>query len=187
MLYNIITQYSPCQSVFLKKALFEVKIFNSVIASAALLAIGRRAEQNDQREDLQSAEQHFERKDDFGERRISPEVCRGADEIEARTDVADAGKRRGEIRQEVPEAFDGDEQGAGDEDRDPGHEEYAHAVYNAAFYGRAFELDRYDLARMHHFAKIRRGGFNEDQDSRHFHTARRGARHTAHRHQEKQD
>lgn len=63
--------------------------------SSAAPGIG--AEEKQEREDLESAEEHVEREDDLREITVNAVIFRCADELEARADVIEAGGDGGEI------------------------------------------------------------------------------------------
>ena len=118
---------------------------------------------------------------------VSGKVYRGTDQIEARSDVADAGEGSGEVCQKISVRFDRDQQPGDDQDRRPSDEVNAHVVDGGLLDGFALKLDRDDLARVDHLAKIRGGGFDQDQEAGHLDAAGGAARHTARDHQEEQD
>ena len=169
-----------------RKLYFEVRN-KADVPFCKLFVIGSRGEQHHQREYLQTPEQHLQRQDHLGEVSVSRKVCRGTDEVETGTDVADAGEGSGEVGQKISVRFDRDQKSGDDQDRNPSDEVNAHVVDSGLLNGLALEFYRDYFARVDHLADIRGGGLDQDQEAGHLDAAGGAARHTARDHQEKQD
>ena len=64
-------------------------------------APGVGAEEEQERENLESAEEHIERKDNLREIAVNAEILCGADKLKAGADVVEAGRDGGEIGTEM--------------------------------------------------------------------------------------
>ena len=129
------------------------------------LAPDRRVEQNEQREQLQSARKHVEHQHVFGNRAEEVEVCRRAYQRKTRTDVVDGCGNRREIGDQIM-PFKGKGEYRSRKDNNKRHDVHVGRADNFMLDRLAVHLDLGDDFRMDIRAQLFDNGFARDEKTR---------------------
>ena len=149
----------------------------------SLPAPRERHEQQQQREDLQAAEQHADHEHDLAQRREDGKASGRPDKGEPRPDVGQARECGGEIRREVQPVERHDQ--PGDEQDDDVEREVRQGVVDGLPVDRlAVEADVFHAARAQHLLDLDRAGFEQQHHARELQTAGGAAGAAADKHQQ---
>ena len=149
----------------------------------SLPAPSERHEQQQQREDLQTAEQHADHEHDLAQRREDGKASGRPDKGEPRPDVGQARERGSEIRCEVQPVERHDQ--PRDEQDDDVEREERHGVVDRLPVDRlAVEPDLFNAAGAQHFLDLDRAGLEQQHHARELQTAGGAAGAAADKHQQ---